>query len=100
MKRFRPHVIAFAAALVALAAVVGVAFAQSPSPTDLMAEANAQYERGEYAAAAQQYEALIDRGYQDAALYYNLGNAYFKMEDWGTGHPQLPPCRGAFPPRR
>ena len=83
MKRFRPHVIAFAAALAGLAAVVGVAFAQSPSPTDLMAEANAQYERGEYAAAAQQYEALIDRGYQDAALYYNLGNAYFKMDDWG-----------------
>lgn len=83
MKRFRIHVIAFAAGLGGLVTVVGVALAQAPSPTDLMAEANAQYERGEYADAAQQYEALIDSGYEDPALYYNLGNAYFKTGDLG-----------------
>ena len=84
MTRFQRHVIiAFAAGLGGLAAVVGVALAQAPSPTDLMAEANAQYERGEYADAAQQYEALIDSGHADAALYYNLGNAYFKNGDLG-----------------
>ena len=71
------------AVLGALPAFWGVALAQSPSPTDLMAEANAQYERGEYSDAAQQYEALIDSGYEDAALYYNLGNAYFKNDDLG-----------------
>ena len=83
MNRIRRHAIAFAAGLGGLAAVVGVALAQSPGPTDLMDEANAQYERGEYADAAQQYEALIDSGYEDAALYYNLGNAYFKNGDLG-----------------
>lgn len=83
MKRFRRYVIALAAALCWSVAAVAVALAQSPDPTDLMAEANAQYERGEYSGAAQQYEALIDSGYEDAALYYNLGNAYFKMGDIG-----------------
>ncbi len=83
MSRFRRHVIALLAGLGGLAAVLGVALAQAPSPADLMAEANAQYEDEEYAAAAQQYEALIDSGYEDAALYYNLGNAYFKSGDLG-----------------
>ena len=83
MKRFRRHIIAFLAGIGGLVAVVGVALAQAPSPTDLMAEANAQYERGEYADAAQQYEALIDSGYEEAVLYYNLGNAYFKMDELG-----------------
>ena len=83
MNGFRRHVIALLAGLGGFAAVLGVALAQSPSPTDLMAEANAQYEREEYADAAQQYEALIDSGYEDATLYYNLGNAYFKNGDLG-----------------
>ena len=83
MKRFRRHIVVSLAALGALVAVTGVALAQSPSPSELMAEANAQYERGEYADAAQQYEALIDSGYEDATLYYNLGNAYYKNDDLG-----------------
>ena len=83
MKRFSQHILVVLVAIGALVAVVGIAFAQASSPTDLMAEANAQYERGEYADAAQQYEALIDKGYEDAALYYNLGNAYFKNDDLG-----------------
>ena len=63
--------------------VVGNASAQEPSATGLMAKANERYERGEYAEAAQQYEALIDRGYSDAALYFNLGNAYLEDGDLG-----------------
>lgn len=83
MKRLKRHIIILVAALTGAVAVVGVALAQSPAPTDLMAKANAQYERGEYPDAAQHYEALIDKGYADAALYYNLGNAYFKKDELG-----------------
>ena len=61
----------------------GNASAQDPSANGLMAKANERYERGEYAEAAQQYEALIDRGYSDAALYFNLGNAYLESGDLG-----------------
>jgi tetratricopeptide (TPR) repeat protein len=83
MSQLRRYVIAFVAGLGGFIVLVGVALAQSPSPTDLMAEANAQYERGEYTGAAQQYEALIASGYAEVALYYNLGNAYFKNGDLG-----------------
>ncbi len=71
------------AALAIFVAVVGSVHAQEPSPRELMAEANARYERGEYAEAAQQYEALAGRGYQDPAIYFNLGNAYMEGGDLG-----------------
>ncbi|MYD50178.1 MAG: hypothetical protein F4W93_01675 [Dehalococcoidia bacterium] len=83
MTWFRRCAIALLAGLGGAVVVVGVALAQAPSPTDLMDEANEQYEDEEYAAAAQQYEALVASGYEDAALYYNLGNAYFKDGDIG-----------------
>ena len=71
------------AALGALLALAGGVFAQAPPPAELMAEANGRYERGEYAEAAHMFEALIDRGYQDAAVYYNLGNTYLESGDLG-----------------
>ena len=57
--------------------------AQAPSPAELMSEANERFSRGEYAEAAQQYESLIADGFRDAALFYNLGNAYFEQGDFG-----------------
>ena len=63
--------------------VVGSVSAQETSVGELMAKANERYERGEYAEAAQQYEALIDRGYGDASVYFNLGNAYMESGDLG-----------------
>ena len=73
--------------------------AQDPPSTGLMARANVSYERGEFVEAAQQYEALIDRRYSDAALYFNLGNAYLESGDLGSSHPELPACPGALSPR-
>ncbi len=66
-----------------LAAFAGGVFAQSPSPAELMDEANLRYGRGEYVEAAQQYETLIGLGYRDAAVHYNLGNAYLESGDLG-----------------
>ena len=63
--------------------VVGSVSAQETSAGELMARANERYERGEYAEAAQQYEALIDRGYGGASVYFNLGNAYLESGDLG-----------------
>ena len=63
--------------------LAGGVFAQGPSPAGLMAEANGRYERGEYAEAAQVYEALIDLGYRDATVYYNLGNTYLESGNLG-----------------
>lgn len=55
---------------------------QSMSGTD-MAEANQHYENGAYDEAAQRYQAIIDATVADGAVYYNLGNAYFKSGDLG-----------------
>ena len=75
---------ALIAALLLLAVLVtGNIGAQESSATDLMTRANERYERGEYAEAAQQYESLIGRGYRDAALYFNLANAYLESGDLG-----------------
>lgn len=72
------------AALCALAIVTADGLlAQGPSATAMMARANESYDRGEYAEAVQQYESLLDRGYEDAAIYYSLGNAYLETGDVG-----------------
>ena len=76
-------VIGTLAALAIFVSVVGSVQAQEPPARELLAEANARYERGEYAEAAQQYEALAERGYQDPAIYFNLGNAYMEGGDLG-----------------
>ena len=63
--------------------VIGSVSAQETSAGELVARANERYERGEYAEAAQQYGELVDRGYGEASVYYNLGNAYLESGDLG-----------------
>lgn len=46
-----------------------------------MAAGNRLTESGHYAEAAQMYEQLVREGARDAALFYNLGNAYFQQGD-------------------
>ena len=83
MKVSRRLFISLVVAFGVFASLTGGAMAQEPSGPEMMAVANQRFERGEFAEAAQQYEALIGLGYQDAAVYYNLGNAY--MEDGDLG---------------
>ena len=84
MTRPLRHCLALLAALGAIAVVTADSLlAQGPSATDMMAKANESYERGEYVEAVQQYESLLDRGYEDAAIFYNLGNAYLERGDVG-----------------
>ena len=52
-------------------------------PSDTMSTANQLYETGQYSQAAQAYQQLVDQGFTDSALFYNLGNAYFKEGDYG-----------------
>ncbi len=44
-------------------------------------QANKLYRDGEYQKAAQMYEQIIKNGYESPSLYYNLGNAYFKLSN-------------------
>ena len=71
------------AAVGVFAALAGGVLAQEPGHGRMMAEANLRYGHGQYAEAVQQYEALIGLGYRDAALHYNLSNAYLEDGDLG-----------------
>jgi len=53
------------------------------SPTEAMRAGNKSYEAGRFDEAVDIYEAIVEAGIADKALYYNLGNAYFKQGNLG-----------------
>ena len=48
-----------------------------------MQKGNDAYSHGDYAAAIEAYNAILDAGQHSADLYYNLGNAYYRQEELG-----------------
>ena len=44
------------------------------------AEADQAYQENDFASAIQQYEAILEAGQESAAIYYNLGNSYYKSD--------------------
>lgn len=46
-------------------------------------EANSLYQRGDFERAAKTYERILSEDVASANLYYNLGNAYVRLEDYG-----------------
>ena len=56
--------------------------ASAPATAELIWEvANAAYNEGRFATAAENYEAILAQGQHSAKVYFNLGNAYFKQDD-------------------
>lgn len=53
------------------------------TPVEAMEAGNRSYEAGQFPEAAAIYQSIITAGIQDSALYFNLGNAYFKEGDVG-----------------
>ena len=45
------------------------------------AEADKAYQENDFASAIAQYEAILESGQESAAIYYNLGNSYYKSEN-------------------
>lgn len=66
--------------LISLLAVLGMAFAQQ-DPETLFARANNAYSAGSYDSAAMLYEKVVAAEMESVPLYYNLGNAYYKMHE-------------------
>lgn len=48
-------------------------------PDSLIAQGNEAYNQGLYDSAIQMYSGVLDQGFESYELYYNTGNAYFKM---------------------
>lgn len=52
-------------------------------PTPFVVNGNSLYEQGKFIEAAAEYEKAISSGANNGHLYYNLGNSYFRMAQWG-----------------
>ncbi len=53
-------------------------------PTEVFRTGNSAYEAGEYPTAIDAYRRLVDAGVENADLYFNLGNAYYKNNVLGN----------------
>ncbi|MBE0637375.1 MAG: SH3 domain-containing protein [Bacteroidales bacterium] len=47
----------------------------------LMEQANKFYNEGDFIPAIETYETILNSGFESSALYFNLGNAYFKVNN-------------------
>lgn len=59
-------------------------FSQTNAPADRFQDAVQHYKKADYRNAIRMFQSLIDEGYVDFDLYYNLGNASFKNGDLGA----------------
>lgn len=59
------------------------ALLQAAAPASLLESANAAYQKKDFSTAIQRYEQLLQEGYRSEALYYNLGNSYYRMNNLG-----------------
>jgi len=64
-------------ALSAVAALLAPSVAHAQEA--LFDEGNRLYQEGDFRGAAERYAAVLEGGYESAALYYNLGNAHFRL---------------------
>ena len=60
-------------------------FSWGDAPADnLFKQANQQYAKAQYQQAAKTYQQILNAGYQSAAVYFNTGNAYYKLDDMAS----------------
>jgi len=50
----------------------------------LFAEGNRLYQEGDFAGAIASYGSVLEGGFESAALYFNLGNAHFRLGEIGS----------------
>ncbi len=50
----------------------------------LIVKGNAFYDEGLYHDAIEKYKQVLDDGYESAGLYYNLGNAYYRLNEYAA----------------
>ena len=71
---------AFAILFFVTLGITSLAFAQ---PDANFTKANQEYAQGHFKEAISRYAALVRAGQLNATLYYDLGNAYFRVGDFG-----------------
>ncbi len=61
--------------------IIFLGFIGSAQDTTVFGKATTAYNDGEYEKAIDLYSTILREGQHSAALYYNLGNAYYKLND-------------------
>jgi tetratricopeptide (TPR) repeat protein len=61
---------------------IGAAASEESRADSLWKAGNAAFDRGEWAQAISDYEAISDMGLESAELYYNIGNAWFRSDNY------------------
>lgn len=61
----------------------GVILARDVSQESSFDEGNRLYQEGDFAGAIISYGAVVEGGFESAALHYNLGNAHFRLGEIG-----------------
>ena len=80
MKVYKTHF--FIYLVISLMAFSGLAAGQEAAadgPRDFFVKGNLSYKDGQYAQAIEHYDKIIQKGKVSGPLFYNIGNAYFKM---------------------
>lgn len=54
-------------------------FLYSDNIEELFNQANSSYKNADYQKAIELYKEIIQNGYESAEIYYNLGNAYYRL---------------------
>ena len=70
--------------VVLMLALARPALGQDSDASLWTAEADAAYERGDFATAAAQYQRAVETGLDHPLVHYNLGNALFKQGELGA----------------
>lgn len=73
----------FFTSLVLLSISFFCAIPASSNPQALFSEANQLFEKGDVDRALDQYQSLIRQGFEGTALFYNLGNIYYRKGERG-----------------
>lgn len=63
---------------------VAATLAAEFSPAQRFVDGTGAYKSGDYATAIEHFQALVDGGFPNGQLYYNLGNAHFKSDHLGA----------------
>ena len=61
--------------------LISCCFANASEMNAQFDHANQAYRSGNYQKCVQFYQSILSQGYESADLYYNLGNAYYKMNN-------------------
>jgi len=69
--------------ILSLTVILPIFAAQPGPPESLFEQGNLAYQEGDFAAAGKYYRQVLDSGFENGPLYFNLGNACFKQKKLG-----------------